>query len=123
MPPSPEPEPEPQFEEQSAGSPAGDSVPLKDLPQPPKASQRQREDQMGPRLRFPRDRPHVNPTLPTRPIMPDRTSNLASNQDSSPVGHSHPSRLPALDRKPEVLGAGPGGQTVPTRNRLSTVDD
>ena len=80
---------------------------------------RQREEQMGKdRLRFPRDRPFVNPTLPTRPIMPDKTSNLASNQDKSPVGH--PSRLPALEKKGDVLVA--HNSTV-TRNRLQTVDE
>jgi len=72
IPPEPEPEPELEqtFQQPSGGSPMNDTVPLKDLPAPPKASQRQREEQMGTRLRFPRDRPHVNPTLPTRPIMP-----------------------------------------------------
>lgn len=116
-------DPEPQFADDfSHQSPESGGVPLKDVPQPPKASNRQREEQMGPRLRFPRDRPHVNPTLPTRPIMPDKTSNLASNQDSSVVGHETPASLPALDRKGGVLRNTMGHTDAPTRNKLETVD-
>jgi len=127
MPPPPEPEPEveedPVFDAPSGGSPGGgDSVPLKDLPHPPKASQRQREEQMGKdRLRFPRDRPHVNPTLPTRPIMPDKTSNLASNQDSTRFQTEHDRSAP----KSEILGKTREADksTMAATNRLQTVDE
>jgi len=116
--PDPEPmaEPEPTMDMGSAGH--GDTVPLKDLPPPPKASQRQKEEQMGQdRLRFPRDRPYVNPNLPTRPIMPDKTSNLASNQDKSPVGR--PARLPpVLEQK----SPGDGTLTIGGGNKLTQVD-
>jgi hypothetical protein len=121
-PPPPEPEPEPEVVMETGGAANLDgTVPLKDLPPPVKATDRQREEQMGARLRLPRDRPFVNPTLPTRPIMPDAHSNLASNQDTSPVGHR---KLPPLEggNTTKLLNATQG--TMPkTVNRLHTVDE
>lgn len=86
----------------------------------PQASQRQRAEQMGQdRLRFPRDRPFVNPTLPTRPIMPDKTSNLASNQEKVPFHASVERNADPILGKTQLAGH----ETRPVVNRLQTVDE
>jgi len=123
-PPPPEPEPEPEIAMETGGSQLDGTVPLKDVPHGAKATVRQREEQMGQRLRFPRDRPFVNPTLPTRPIMPDQASNLASNQDTSPVGH-RPGRLPPVDAKTILPPAATGASMTKASgvNRVSQVDE
>eukprot|EP00656_Telonema_subtile_P014146 TRINITY_DN17211_c0_g1_i2.p1 TRINITY_DN17211_c0_g1~~TRINITY_DN17211_c0_g1_i2.p1 ORF type:complete len:471 (+),score=94.20 TRINITY_DN17211_c0_g1_i2:35-1447(+) len=93
----PEPEPEPQPEpvvvasvpgsRAASGTPES-TIPIKDLPAPPKASDRQVLELLGHRNRLPRDRPNVNPNVKTRAIMPDGHSLLSPNQDSSPVGRT-----------------------------------
>jgi len=122
-PPAPDPEPEPAPVMAEASSPNLDgTVPLKDVRRAAKATESQRKEQMGDRLQFPRDRPYVNPTLPTRPIMPDLSTNLSIDQDKSPVGHRKP--LPPIDgAETKKILRGPSPVLGKTSQRIQTIDD